>query len=66
LLGGPTHHEGLAIDRTFDSSKKSCPNPVHKYVGTICIFILGVFQLAVHFNRRNCCKTSTIKQKKGR
>ena len=22
LLGGPTHHEGLAIDRTFDSSKK--------------------------------------------
>ena len=32
LLGGPTHHEGLAIDRTFDSSKKSCPNPVHKYI----------------------------------
>jgi hypothetical protein len=28
LLGGPTHHEGLAIDRTFDSSKKSCPNPI--------------------------------------
>ena len=35
LQGGPTHHEGLAIDRTFDSSKKSCPNPVHKYISWV-------------------------------